>query len=58
LSTGEVIMSSQDMMIKMLDFAAVSYWRVKELSKIGVSADSFCEVSEAKTNVIVRRPKE
>jgi len=58
LDTGEVIMSPQDMMIKMLDYAAVSYWRVKELSKIGVSADPFCEVSESKTSVIVRRPKE
>lgn len=57
LDTGEVIMSPQDMMLKMLDYAAVSYWRVKELSKIGVSADSFCEVSESKTNIIVRKAK-
>lgn len=57
LETGEVIMTPQDMMIKMLDFAAVSYWRIKELGKIGVSADNFCEVSEAKTSIIVRKAK-
>jgi len=57
LDTGEVVMTPQDMMMKMLDFAAVSYWRVKELAKIGVSADNFCEVSETKTNIIVRKAK-
>ena len=57
LDTGEVVMTPQDMMVKMLDFAAVSYWRVKELGKIGVSADNFCEVSESKTNIIVRKAK-
>lgn len=57
LETGEVEMTPQDMMAKMFDFAAVSYWRVKELGKIGISADSFCEVSEAKTNIIVRKAK-
>ena len=57
LETGEVTMSPQDMMLKLLDFAAVSYWRVKELGKIGISADEFCEVSEAKTNIIIRNAK-
>ena len=57
LETGEMTMSPQDMMLKLLDFAAVSYWRVKELGKIGVSADEFCEVSEAKTNIIIRKAK-
>ena len=57
LETGEVTMSPQDMMLKLLDFAAVSYWRVKELGKIGISADEFCEVSEAKTNIIIRKAK-
>jgi hypothetical protein len=50
-------MTPQDMMVKMFEFAAVSYWRVKELSKIGISADNFCEVGEAKTNIIVRKAK-
>jgi hypothetical protein len=57
MDTGEIVMTPQDMMIKMFEFAAVSYWRVKELSKIGISADDFCEVGEAKTNIIVRKAK-
>lgn len=57
LETGEVTMSPQDMMLKLLDFAAVSYWRVRELGKIGISADEFCEVSETKTNIIIRKAK-
>jgi hypothetical protein len=57
MDTGEVVMTPQDMMVKMFEFAAVSYWRVKELSKIGISADNFCEVGEAKTNIIVRKAK-
>jgi hypothetical protein len=57
MDTGEIALTPQDMMMKMLEFAAVSYWRVKELSKIGISADDFCEVSEGKTNIIVRKAK-
>jgi hypothetical protein len=45
------------MMIKMLDYCAPSYWRVKELAKIGINADKFCDVSESKESIIVRRAK-
>ena len=57
MDTGEVSLSPQDMMMKMFEFAAVSYWRVKELTKLGISADDFCEVSEGKTSIIVRKAK-
>ena len=57
MNSGEIVMSPQDMIVKVLDYAAVSYWRVKELSKIGISADTFCEVTEAEPNIIIRRPK-
>lgn len=57
METGEVVMTTQDMVTKLLDYAAVSYWRVKELSKIGISADNFCEVTESEPNIIVRRAK-
>jgi len=57
MQTGEVIMSPQDMVVKLLDYCNPSYWRVKELSKIGINADRYCEVSEAKTSIIVRRVK-
>lgn len=57
METGEVTMTPQDMVTKLLDYAAVSYWRVKELSKIGISADNFCEVTESEPNIIIRRAK-
>jgi hypothetical protein len=57
MSTGEVIMTPQEMVVKLLEYCAPSYWRVKELAKIGISADRFCEVSEPKTSIIIRRAK-
>jgi hypothetical protein len=32
-----------------------SYWRIKELSAIGINADNYCEVDEPKTSIIVRK---
>lgn len=57
MDTGEVVMSPQQIVAKVLDFVQPSYWRVKELSKIGLNADNFCEVGEHKTNIIVRKAK-
>lgn len=55
LDTGEVVMTSEEIALKLLDFVQPSYWRVKELSKIGINADQYCEVGEAKTNIIVHK---
>lgn len=57
MDTGEVMMSPEELIAKVLDFVQPSYWRVKELSKIGINADKFCEVGEYKTNIIVRKAK-
>jgi hypothetical protein len=57
METGEVTMTQQEMIIKLLDYCAPSYWRVKELAKIGINADRFCETSEAKTNIVIRKAK-
>lgn len=57
MSTGEIVMSPQDMVVKLLDYCAPSYWRVKELAKIGISADKFCEVEEKDASIIVRKAK-
>ena len=57
METGEITMTPQEMVVKLLDYCAPSYWRVKELAKIGISADRFCELSEAKTNIVIRRAK-
>lgn len=57
LETGEKTMSTEDIIVKILDFVQPSYWRVKALNEIGISADKFCEVSETKENIIIRRSK-
>lgn len=57
MDTGEVTMSTEEIVHKILDFVQPSYWRVKELAKIGITADQYCEVGEAKTNIIIRKAK-
>jgi hypothetical protein len=57
MSTGEITMTPQEMVVKLLDYCAPSYWRVKELAKIGISADKFCEVEEKEASIIVRKAK-
>lgn len=57
MDTGEVLMSPEEIANKMLDYVQPSYWRVKELAKIGINADQFCEVGEYKTNIIIRKAK-
>lgn len=51
--TGEVTKSPIQLAEEMMSFAGVSYWKVKELAKIGLNADSFCEVGEPKENIII-----
>lgn len=57
MDTGEVTVSTEEIVARVLDFVQPSYWRVKELAKIGISADQYCEVGESKTNIIVRKAK-
>lgn len=57
MDTGERLMDSRAIAEKMLDYVQPSYWRVKELGKIGINADNFCEVGEEKDSIIVRKAK-
>lgn len=52
--TGEVVRTPSELIADAFQFAGVSYWRVKELQKIGVNADAYCEVTEAKPSIIIR----
>ena len=54
LDTGEILKTPEEMIKDAFNFAGVSYWRVKELQKIGVNADSYCEVVDGKPSIIVR----
>lgn len=57
MDTGEVTKSPQQIAEEMLQYCAPSYWRIKELNKIGLNADNFSETGELKTSIIVRKPK-
>jgi hypothetical protein len=57
MDTGEVTKSPKEIAEEMLTYCAPSYWRIKELNKIGLNADNFSEVGELKTSIIVRKPK-
>lgn len=54
MDTGEVLLGTEDLMVAMLDYAAPSYWRVKQLSQLGLVADDYCEQGEPTTNIVVR----
>lgn len=55
MDTGEVVMTSKEIAMKLFDYVAPSYWRVKELSKLGINADQYCDVGELKTSIIIRK---
>lgn len=58
MDTGEVLKSTNEMIAEMLTYCGVSYWRVKELSKIGINADRYCDVGEPKTTIIIHANEE
>ena len=55
MDTGEVIYSTEELISQVLDYLQPSYWRVKELQKIGINPDHYCEVGDTKTSIIVRK---
>lgn len=57
MDTGERIMSMEEVAERVLDYVQPSYWRVKQLSELGINADDYCEVGEEKTSIIVRKAK-
>lgn len=57
LDTGEISLEPKELMVRMLDFAAPSYWRVGELSKIGLNADRYCEKVDGKASIVIKEGK-
>lgn len=53
MDTGEVGLSSKEIVVKLLDYLSPSYWRVKALNEIGINADMYCETGEPKTSVAI-----
>ena len=51
-------MTTQEMIQEILKYAAVSYWRVGALKELDLTADNYCEVSEPKTNLVIKKEVE
>jgi hypothetical protein len=57
MDTGERVMSMEEVAERVLDYVQPSYWRIKQLSELGINADDYCDVGETKTSIIVRKAK-
>jgi hypothetical protein len=55
MDTGEIIKSPGEIAMQVLDYVQPSYWRVKELSSLGINVDNYCETGVLKTSIIVRK---
>lgn len=53
--TGEVLKSTEELIMDVLTYAGVSYWKVKALNNLGISADEYCEVTEGPMKVRINR---
>jgi hypothetical protein len=54
METGERLTAPEDMIREIMRYAHVDYWRVKELAKLNIDADEYCEKGTTRINVIVR----
>ena len=53
MDTGEVTLSTEEIVNKILDYVQPSYWRVGALNDLGINADQYCEVGEPKTYIAI-----
>jgi hypothetical protein len=57
LETGEILLSTEEMIEKLLEYVQPSYWRTTQLSQIGIDVDDYCNSSETKESIIIRKAK-
>lgn len=55
LETGEVSKSPRDLIQEVMEYMGVSYWKVSKLKELHIDADEYCEVSEGKKSLVIRR---
>lgn len=53
--TGEILMTTEEIINAVFQYAATSYWRVKELKKIGLNADKYSKLGDPKVSVAISR---
>lgn len=54
--TGEVTRSFEEIAQEILKYAGVGYWRVRQLEKIGINADKYCEKGDPKESISITNP--
>jgi len=57
MDTGERLMSTEQIISEVAKYAGISYWRVKPMKDLGLNVDMYCEVGDAKTNLVIRKGK-
>lgn len=57
MDTGERVLTSEEMITKLLDYVQPSYWRVTALSDIGINADDYCQAGDSKPSISIRKVK-
>lgn len=57
LDTGEVTLTPDQMVVKLLEFVQPSYWRLRPLNEIGINPDDYCTVGDTKPVISIRKAK-
>lgn len=57
LDTGERLKDPEEMIVELLEYAGVGYWKVKPMASLGLNVDMYCESTEGPKSLIVRRNK-
>lgn len=55
VETGEVLQDTPQLIAEALACAGISYWKVAEVSRLGIDVDNYCEAGQLKTSIIVRK---
>lgn len=55
METGEILKTPEELIREVVDYAGVSYWKVKALGSIGIVADDYCEVTEGPIKISIQR---
>lgn len=57
MDTGERVMTTSQMITKLLDYVQPSYWRVTALSDIGLNVDDYCQTGDPEPKISMRKVK-
>lgn len=57
IETGEILISTEEMIQGLLEYMQPSYWKVGQLNQIGIDVDDYCNSSETKESIIIKKVK-